>query len=154
MKRIPLISAIDGSVRAWTLVSDRDYAWLNEWVWRLHSGGYAIARRTVLMHRLILGLEQGDPRQGDHENLDKLDNRRSNLRIASRAELDNGQNLGVSKNNTSGFRGVSFKKQRGVYEAYGMLNHRKHCVGYFATAEEADMAVRAFRAANMPYSTN
>lgn len=39
---------------------------------------------TIWMHREVLGLKRGDKRQGDHINSgDTLDNRRSNLRIAS-----------------------------------------------------------------------
>src|SRR6266568_4479608 len=62
------------------------------------------AGRPVRLHRLILGLQPGDPRKGDHKNLDTLDNQRSNLRIAS-----NGQNIAnqtKQARNTSGYKGV------------------------------------------------
>ena len=68
---------------------------------------FACGRRTadmVLMHRYILGLEKGDGRSGDHENHDTLDNRDSNLRIASPTEQS--RNRRIPKNNTSGFKGV------------------------------------------------
>jgi hypothetical protein len=47
------------------------------------TAGYAVStehKRMVLMSREILGLERGDKREADHENRDRLDNRRSNLR--------------------------------------------------------------------------
>lgn len=46
---------------------------------------------TVYMHRLILQLGFGDTRECDHRNGDGLDNRRVNLRIATRAENSRNQ---------------------------------------------------------------
>lgn len=156
MKRIPL-RARDGAVRAWVLVSDRDYGWLNQWTWRLD--GYAVRGETIkgkfrliFMHRLILDLEHGDPRFGEHKNRNKLDCRRSNLCIATRAELDNGQNPSLRVDNTSGYRGVSWHKRERKWVAYAKLNGRTHHLGYFATAERADIAIKAWRAEHMPFS--
>ena len=82
-----------------TMVSNEDYAGLSQhrWhAWRNSSSGQFYARRSVggtknrgivYMHREILGLSTGDAREGDHISpTDTLDNRRSNLRIASHAE--------------------------------------------------------------------
>jgi len=55
------------------------------------------------MHRLIMDAPDGT--DVDHRNMDRVDNRRSNLRLATRAE--NLRNQGLSRNNTSGFKGVS-----------------------------------------------
>lgn len=44
------------------------------------------SRRTMSMHRLILGLQPGDGKIVDHLNHDGLDNRRENLRIVSKIE--------------------------------------------------------------------
>ena len=117
---------LDSSYRLISLTHDQvaivdaaDYLWLAEFNWfaawnRRTSSWYA--RRctpkdengrqyTVQMHREILGLGKGDPRQGDHRNPGMtLDNRRSNLRIATAAQQRNNQTLRSS--NTSGFRGV------------------------------------------------
>jgi hypothetical protein len=151
-------------VRAWTLVSDRDYAWLSQWWWYLDADGRYVRRsehfhldggwhvRTIRMHRLILGLEPGDPRQGEHENRNKLDNRRENLRIATRAELDNLQNQGTRADSGSGFRGVGLNKNTGRWRARARVDRVTHYLGYFDTAEEADAVVKAFRAEHMPFS--
>lgn len=40
----------------------------------------------IYLHRLLLGLCQGDKRQTDHRNHNGLDNRRSNLRIATQSQ--------------------------------------------------------------------
>lgn len=64
---------------------------------------------TVLMHRFITGWEYVD-----HINGDGLDNRRANLRQATRGQ--NLANIGLKSNNTSGFKGVR-KHSRGRWRA-------------------------------------
>jgi hypothetical protein len=145
-------------VHAYALVDDADFDWLSRWTWRL-STGYAVRvesvagkPRSILMHRAILGLEYGDPRQGEHENRDKLDCRRSNLRIAERADADNQQNRGLNTNNKSGYRGVYWYKRARKWKAQVQLDGKMHHLGYFTTAELADAACKAFRAEHMPFS--
>lgn len=57
------------------------------------------------MHREILGLSHGDPRMGEHENRDTLDNTDDNLRIATRRQ--NNCNQKMRRDNTVGLKGVS-----------------------------------------------
>jgi hypothetical protein len=92
-------------------------------------------RGTLGMHRMILNLHTGDKRQGDHINHDTLDNRRINLRVAAQSE--NMRNREKYSNNTSGFKGVSFRKQRGNWRAQIKINgHKKH-LGTRNSPEEA-----------------
>jgi hypothetical protein len=154
MKQIPL-RARDGSIRAHTLVDDTDFDWLNQWTWRLKAKGYAgrsVGRQALYMHRLILGLDFDDPRQGDHENRNRLDNRRENLRIAERAGLDNQQNRGAQTNNTSGYRGVSWRQMSQTWMAQATIGGKRHYLGLYTTAEEANEVVKVFRAENMLFS--
>lgn len=66
------------------------------------------------MHRMILGVS--DPSVCvDHINLNKRDNRRSNLRLATRAE--NSRNRVPSRSNTTGFKGVTYRKKKKLYRA-------------------------------------
>lgn len=95
MKRIPLRNRFK-EIIAYALVDDEDFDWLNQSRWCLSSHGYAIRNvptpergiigRHIAMHRELLDLKFGDPRQGDHVNRDRLDNRRCNLRVATHAE--------------------------------------------------------------------
>lgn len=127
------------------LVDAADYDWLNQWKWcamwepRMKSF-YAlrrVSRIAILMHRLILGLEYGDPREGDHkESGQTLDNRRTNLRIATVSQ--NRSNKRLQRNNTSGFNGVDFN--RGKWRARVKKNRKEIIVGYYSTAEEAHEA--------------
>ena len=75
------------------------------------------------------------PKEVDHINRVKSDNRWSNLRPATR--VDNMSNLGVAKNNTSGHRGVYWYSRDGRWA----VRFRKRHVGYYDTFEEAVIAV-------------
>lgn len=70
----------------------------------LDDKGYRKHRHTQLA-RLIKGLEPGNPLEVDHINGNPLDNRRINLRVCPHAK--NMLNRRMSKNNTSGFKGVT-----------------------------------------------
>jgi hypothetical protein len=71
----------------------------------------------------------------DHINRDRTDNQVSNLRWATRTE--NSMNMNILGRNTSGFRGVSFRKDIRKWEAYiGVKGTRIH-LGNFYTPEEA-----------------
>lgn len=88
-------------------------------------------RVHLSLHRLII-----DPPAGvvvDHINGDGLDNRRSNLRVATNAE--NGRNRRISVANKSGFKGVDFN--RGRWRATIRDGSRPVFLGRFKTPEEA-----------------
>lgn len=90
------------------------------------------------LHRIILGLKDGDRKIVDHINGNTLDNRKSNLRICSQSE--NCCNRKKAKTNTSGYKGVNFKKQTGKFVARIGRNGKRLFLGYFDTAEEAHIA--------------
>jgi hypothetical protein len=85
------------------------------------------------MHRVILGLADGDPTQVDHRNHDGLDNRRSNLRTATPPQ-NNGNQL-KRKGTTSKYKGVSRYKGRRWRAAI----QRRH-LGIFGSEEAAATA--------------
>jgi len=74
----------------------------------------------------------------DHINGDTLDDRKENLRFADKAE--NAWNSKICSTNTSGFKGVNYRKDRKKFRAYiktrGVWKH----LGYFNSAEEASKA--------------
>jgi hypothetical protein len=88
-------------------------------------------RRWVLMHTFITGWPQTDHRDGDG-----LNNRRSNLRPATKAE--NGRNRRLHSNNTSGYRGVSRSRQR--WFAQIKVDGRKVSLGMYADPVDAARA--------------
>lgn len=137
MKKIKL------SKGKYAVVDDSDFGWINQWKWSF-SIGYASRRdevgKTIYMHRLILNTPKG--KQTDHINLNRLDNRRSNLRIATASE--NKANEGLRKNNTSGYKGVYWFGRDQFWIAYITVNKKPIRIGSFATAKKAAIAYDIF----------
>lgn len=104
-----------------------------------------------MVHRIIWCLVTGeDPGvfEIDHENNIKNDNRWTNLRLATHDH--NNQNTNIQKNNSSGFKGVAWHKQRRAWRAYVSVGPRgaskQISLGLHGTAEAAAAAVRVYRA--------
>ena len=74
----------------------------------------------------------------DHIDENKANNNVKNLRWATRK--DNSCNRGKQKNNTSGFKGVSFNKHTKKFESKISINGKLKHLGLFETAEEASRA--------------
>jgi len=95
--------------------------------------------RQIWMHRELLGLDPGDPREGDHvDPQNTLNNSRSNLRIATRSQQ--GMNQRISSRNRTGFKGVSFRSDMGMYRAEIMVDGVHYRLGYFREARKAGNA--------------
>jgi hypothetical protein len=93
------------------------------------------------MAREIVGLLPGDKREVDHIDVfSTTDNRRANLRICTRAE--NHWNIAKRSDNSTGFKGVTFLKQIGKWEADITANHHHYDLGVFDTPEEASEAYK------------
>lgn len=93
------------------IVDDCDYERVNQIKWHLHTGGYAGSkdwssgkRVYVYMHRFITNAPRGT--EVDHINGDRLDNRRANLRMASRKE--NARNAKGMPERRARYKGISF----------------------------------------------
>jgi hypothetical protein len=147
-ERIP-VRAFDGTVRAYVLVDEADAEWAKRFAWRLSGARYAQRhvgdQRWALMHRELLGLARGDGLCGDHISGDRLDNRRGNLRVVTRAENQQNQK---SEQGSSRFRGVS--AARGRWRAGCRVGGRQLWAGSFDTEEEAAAAADALRRRHMP----
>jgi hypothetical protein len=93
------------------------------------------------MHRLIAGFP---PFRLDHRNQNGLDNRKRNLRRATRSE--NAANKAKPKNNTSGYKGVSWHALSNKWRAYIKVNQKWKHLGLFSSAKAAakayDLAAR------------
>jgi len=76
-----------------------------------------------------------DKRIVDHIDRDKLNNHISNLRFATDSE--NQQNRTINYNNTSGFIGVRWNKQREKWQATITVNKISDNLGFFINKEDA-----------------
>jgi hypothetical protein len=144
-----------------TVLIDETDADLAERSWSLAGGtrppGEYAHGATGYLHRIVaqrMGLipdviDGNGPRHRvaiDHVNSNKLDNRRSNLRLIDRSSQSRNLNDGLRETNSSGHRGVSYdRSSRGRikrWQAYATLNYVRKNLGYYATAEEAAEARR------------
>ena len=137
-----IISLTKGAV---SRVDDADYDLLTAMGnWCLSNKGYAIhytringQRRVLYMHRVILSAPPD--LQVDHINRDRLDNRRENLRFATRSQ--NQANKGRPINNSSHYKGVSWNKGR--WEARIRYAGRRINLGRYDDAYSAALAYDA-----------
>jgi len=129
-----------------TLVDDEDYEFLNQWKWHLSTNGHAIRCATVglreykniYMHRVILNTPDG--LLTDHIDRNKLNNCKSNLRVCTSSQ--NVANTAVRKNNTSGFKGVHYGKDKKKWIATICVLYKIKKLGAFKTPEEAAIAYK------------
>lgn len=131
-----------------TVVDDEDFKKANKFKWYLSDNGYAVRKgyndpktkkytpKILRLHRLIMNTPP--EYETDHVNHDKLDNRKSNLRVVTKSQ--NSFNVGIRKNNTSGYKGVSWSNVGKRWLA--MINPGRKAVflGYFANKEDAAKA--------------
>jgi hypothetical protein len=104
-------------------------------VWVIHIGGRSYkAHQLAWLHRTG---EWGRPAI-DHRDGDATNNRWSNLRCAT--STNNAANRRRPRNNTSGFKGVYFNRNRGTWMARIQKDGQYYFLGRFATPQEAHAA--------------
>lgn len=128
------------------IVDDEDYERISKYKWCITVNGYATRKRPlkegnkhVLMHREILGTPSGF--DTDHINGNKLDNRRVNLRVATRAQNSRNSRTPM-KRSITGIRGVS-PHGNGRFVAFISRKGKRFHLGVFDTKESAEAARRA-----------
>lgn len=109
---------------------------------RNNGNGYIytrVNRQSFAVHRLAWAVTHGYwPIEIDHKNLDKSDNRLVNLREVTRTQ--NQMNAPKQRSNTSGYKGVSWHKDKGRWRAYIVVEKRHVSLGYHPTAAAAHAA--------------
>lgn len=137
-----MVKKIKLKPRGFSLVDSDLFDYLNQFTWHLQHG-YAAHRKmvkgkttTVYMHRLVNQTPKGIGT--DHINRDGLDNRRSNLRVATIRQ--NGMNTGLSRQNKSGFKGVCWDKRNERWRPTIKLHGKVIYLGSFKSIKEAALA--------------
>lgn len=92
---------------------------------------------TYSAHRIIFKMVTGKDPEGeiDHKDMDKTNNRFSNLRDATHGQ--NQHNTRIRKDNKTGFKGVTYDKLSKRYVAEIRLNNKRVYKEFFDTAEDA-----------------
>jgi len=97
-------------------------------------GGLIGIKRIIWLHRLLLGILDRPEVEADHRDGDGLNNRRSNLRICTRAQ--NARNGRARAG--SGFKGVYFHhKGNRPWRATIHVDNRQIILGDFANPQDA-----------------
>jgi len=127
-------------------VSPEDYPELSQYDWlfkQCKRSAYAWRiefedgkQKIIYMHRVIMGEPKG--LFIDHINHDGLDNRRDNLRIATRTQ--NRRNSRSVKTGTSKYKGVHYRKDSKKYRARITVGNKRITLGHFDNEEEAARA--------------
>lgn len=126
----------------YTIVDDDKFEWLNQWKWCAIKGvsTWYVARvenqKTIIMHRVILGLENGDGKQTDHRNHNGLDNRCCNLRICTCSQNQRNKKKWRPKT-TSRYKGVCWYGAENRWQAYIKTDEKQIGLGHFDTEIEA-----------------
>ena len=117
------------------------------------KGGYtnrqiSIRGKLYREHRLAWLYMTGSaaPDEIDHINRNATDNRWTNLRAANNGL--NHRNMSMKRSNTSGVTGVCFDASKGKWMAGAQLNGRTKFIGRYSLIEDAESAVKKFRAAH------
>ena len=139
-------SVSDGIVRVKLTNTDRemlcdpdDWNRLKQYCWFLARNGYATTNVPdgdmikPTFHANIIDCDDSHLR--DHINRNRLDNRKENLRVVSHET--NTRNTGLSKNSTTGYKGVTVSRNRKKFIAQITVNYKNIYLGRFDTAEEA-----------------
>lgn len=146
--RIPLtkgytaiVDACDAHLAAfkWYALIDRRADGSVRTVYAMRNVRHNDGRRAhEMLHRAVLGAPRG--LRADHIDGDGLNCRRHNLRPAT--DANNQANRKISRNNTSGFKGVRW--ERGAWRAQIQVSRRVRFLGYFS---DPTAAARAYDAA-------
>ena len=131
-KEIPLTQ------NQFALVDPEYFNYLNQWKWYVicvKTLKYAVRnsktvngkRHRIRMHQVILGKKEN--MITDHINGNGLDNQRNNLRFATRTQ--NFINRKIHKNNTSGYKGVSWIKRDKKWYSNIRVNRKTINLGCF-----------------------
>lgn len=136
------------SKEKFALVDDEDFEWLSKWNWyatERNGNWYATRevnlsiipirkRQRIYMHDEIMGTKSEQP-EIDHKNNNGLDNRKENLRHATRVQ--NSINSRKRKNTTSKYKGVFYNKGKKGWDARISLNGVQKFLGRFQNEKEA-----------------
>ncbi len=134
-----------------TYLDDEDYHRAQDFHWYKTKNGYVAGtvleqgvRRRVYLHRWLLNAQPGQ--FVDHIDGNKLNNRRSNLRLVTRSQ--NQANRRRNANSRSRYKGVTWHKHKKRWLARIQVRGRRITIGYFTDPLQAAHEYDAFARTN------
>jgi hypothetical protein len=110
--------------------------------WSYHDGyvrNQVYSGKNIFLHTLLFLPYSAEKNVFvAHNNHNGLDNRRANLRLATKSQINMIRKAPV--NNTSGYKGVSYMATKRKFRARIKVNGKEHHLGLFETAELAAIA--------------
>ena len=137
-----------GEVISSFLIDEED-VYVTQYNWRISRDGYVYRKKngkTILLHRALFNDTDIQGKVIDHINGVTTDNRRCNLRVCTPAE--NSRNAGISKSNTSGITGVSWRKDRQKWRSHIRFEGKFYALGHYDNLEDA---IKARKEAEVKY---
>jgi hypothetical protein len=125
------------------LIDNEDFEKVSKFKWNAnfqHTDWYARSWKNgkrLLMHRFIMGIEDSNILV-DHRNHNTLDNQKTNLRIATKAQ--NCRNKKHRNNTRSIYSGVSWHKASNKWIAKICVNYKNIHLGIFDIEGDAAIA--------------
>lgn len=102
-------------------------------IWSITKAGYVVnCKSGIYLHRFIMNCP--NDMEVDHKNHNLLDNRKSELRIATSSQQK--MNTHIRKDNTSGYRGIYYDKGKNKW-AVSLQNEGKRIMKRFENIEDA-----------------
>lgn len=93
-------------------------------IWSITKDGYVVNCKTkIYLHRFVMDCP--DNKEVDHIYHNLLDNRKSQLRLATSSQQK--MNTHIRKDNKSGYRGVYYDKQRGTWNVHLKNGNQRIC---------------------------
>jgi hypothetical protein len=123
-------------------IDEADAFAVSRYSWQIDNHGYPsttigkwpTTKRPLRLHQFLLG-RAPDGKEWDHEDRDRRNNVRSNIRAVD--DTVSARNTGRRRDNTSGVRGVSRRKDCDRWSATIKVAGRSKYIGTFTTLEAA-----------------
>lgn len=109
---------------------------VTKYTWSTNSKGYIttnVNHTKMLLHRFIMDADKEDII--DHRNHNKADCRKNNLRCVTNSQ--NQMNTILRKNNSSGYKGISWHKKHNKWICQIGINGKLKYLGMFDNIEDA-----------------
>jgi len=118
------------------IIDNEDFDFVSKHKWKLFDGYAVIAESNneiARLHRLLLCSSDNEDLIVDHKNRKRLDNRRKNLRIATRSQNMCNRSKPKWSNATSNFKGVRYLSKNKYWQVRLQVDKKQLLVGHFTS---------------------